>query len=173
MNKLIVVVLTLCMLFGFAHAEETTEYSWANYEDTFEKSDIEAAFFTVEDLGVKMLIPTALQSWDLTQEEIDHGFIFYFADDKEEIYVGMTYVNFDTLENYQNVLKMVESISDIRQITINGIPAISYLVQSNDSMSIAFVNDAGKMLEVTVRPLSEEGMKEDWNMVISSIQLVK
>jgi hypothetical protein len=40
-------------------------------------------------------------------------------------------------------------------------------------MSIAFVNDAGKLLEVTVRPLSQEGAEEVWDMVISSIQLVK
>lgn len=173
MKKLIAAVLTLCLLFSFAHAEETAEYNWADYEDIFENSDIEAAFLTFEDLGIKLLIPTALPSWELTQEEIDHGMIFYHADDNEEVYIGMTYVHFDTLESYHDKLKTVESVSDIRQIVINGIPAIAYQVQSNDSMSVAFLNAAGKMFEVTVRPLSEEGMKEDWDMVISSIQLVK
>lgn len=57
--------------------------------------------------------------------------------------------------------------------TINGIPAVIYQVKSNDSMSIDFINDAGKLLEVTVRPLSQEGAEEAWNMVISSIQLIK
>ena len=173
MKKLIVVLLAFCMLFGFAHAEETTEYSWANYEEGFEKSGIEAEFVTFDDVGVKILIPKALPKWDLTEEDINHGFIFYYADEKEETYVGMTYVPFDTLEAYHNEVKGVEPISDIREVTINGVPAISYQVKSNDSMSLAFVNDAGKLLEVTVRPLSQEYAKETWDMIISSIQLVK
>lgn len=173
MKKLVVAVLTLCMLFGFAHAEETTEYNWADYEEIFEKSGVEAEFVTFEDVGIRILIPTELPKFDLSEEEINHGLIFYYADKKEESYIGMTYVNFDTLENYTNVLKTVEPISDIRQTAINGIPAVAYKVQSNDSMSIAFVNDAGKMLEVSVRPLSEEGAEEVWKMIISSIQPVR
>lgn len=174
MKKLIAVMLTLCMLFGFALAEETTEYNWANYEEIYEKSEVtEAEFVTFEDIGIKILIPTVLPKWDLSEEEINQGLIFYYADEKEETYVGMTYVNFDTLENYTNVLKTVEPISDIRQVSINGIPAIAYNVQSNDSMSIAFINDAGKMLEVTVRPVSQEDALKAWDMVISSIQLIK
>ena len=174
MKKLIAVVLTLCMLFGFALAEETTEYNWANYEEIYEKSEVtEAEFVTFEDIGIKILIPTVLPKWDLSEENINQGFIFYYADEKEETYVGMTHVNFDTLENYTNVLKTVEPISDIRQVSINGIPAIAYHVQSNDSMSIAFINDVGKMLEVTVRPVSQEDALKAWDMVISSIQLIK
>ncbi len=174
MKKLIAVMLTLCMLFGFALAEETTEYNWANYEEIYEKSEgTEAEFVTFEDIGIKILIPTVLPKWDLSEEEINQGLIFYYADEKEETYVGMTYVNFDTLENYTNVLKTVEPISDIRQVSINGIPAIAYNVQSNDSMSIAFINDAGKMLEVTVHPVSQEDALKAWDMVISSIQLIK
>lgn len=173
MKKLVAVLLVLFMLFGFAQAEETAEYSWSNYEEAFEKSGVEAEFVTFEDVGVKILIPKALPKWELSAEEIDHGFIFYYADEKEETYVGMTYVPFETLEDYHNEIKGVEPISDIRQVTINGIPAVTYQVKSNDSMSIAFVNDAGKLLEVTVRPLSQEGAEEVWDMVISSIQLVK
>ena len=173
-KKLIAVVLMLCMLFGFALAEETTEYNWADYEKMFENSEVtEAEFVTFEDIGIRILIPTVLPKWDLSEEEINQGFIFYYADEKEETYIGMTYVNFDTLENYTNVLKTVEPVSDIRQVSINGIPAIAYHVQSNDSMSIAFVNDAGKMLEVTVHPVSQEDAVKAWDMVISSIQPVR
>ncbi len=42
-KKLIAVLLTLCMLLSLALAEGTTEYSWTNYEDTYQIAILEMA----------------------------------------------------------------------------------------------------------------------------------
>ena len=107
---------------------------------------------------------------ELTQEDVDKGFIAHFLDEDQTAQVSVMYVDVDgtTLEEYEKMLPDY-GVSDIEELVINDIPALSYTVEETDSVTIAFETEGGYILEITMAPKSAEGADIAWYIVASSI----
>ena len=165
MKKLVVLIMTLCLLCSVAFADELT---WAAVEES--ASQIAGEFKTFDEISVKIWIPEVLQAVELSDEDREAGYIGYFAND--DAAVAVMYVNMEgmSLEDYEAQLKEVEGVSDIEAGTVNGLPALSYAIKEKDTGVLAFTTEMGYILEVSCAPVSDEGFLQTAAIIMSSIQ---
>ncbi|MBR7173110.1 MAG: hypothetical protein IKD50_01610 [Clostridia bacterium] len=173
MKKLIAILISLCLMLAAAGAfAETaiTEMSWETVEPLLETYGLEGNFETFDEVAVQIWIPSSMTRSELTQEDVDKGFIAHFLDEDQTAQVSVVYVDVDgtTLEEYEKMLPDY-GVSDIEELVINDIPALSYTVEETDSVTIAFETEGGYILEITMAPKSAEGADIAWYIVASSI----
>ena len=165
MKKLVVLIMTLCLLCSVAFADELT---WSAVEES--ASQIAGEFKTFDEISVKIWIPEVLQAVELSDEDREAGYIGYFAND--DAAVAVMYVNMEgmSLEEYEAQLKEMEDVSDIEAGTVNGLPALSYAIKEKDTGVLAFTTEMGYILEVSCAPVSDEGFLQTAAIIMSSIQ---
>ena len=173
MKKLIVILISLCLMLAAAGAfaeTATTEMSWETVEPLLETYGLEGDFETFDEVAIQIWIPSSMTRSELTQEDVDKGFIAHFLDEDQTAQVSVVYVDVDgtTLEEYEKMLPDY-GVSDIEELVINDIPALSYTVEETDSVTIAFETEGGYILEITMAPKSAEGADIAWYIVASSI----
>ena len=173
MKKLIAILISLCLMLAAAGAfaeTATTEMSWETVEPLLETYGLEGDFETFDEVAIQIWIPSSMTRSELTQEDVDKGFIAHFLDEDQTAQVSVVYVDVDgtTLEEYEKVLPDY-GVSDIEELVINDIPALSYTVEETDSVTIAFETEGGYILEITMAPKSAEGADIAWYIVASSI----
>lgn len=173
MKKLIAILISLCLMLAAAGAfaeTATTEMSWETVEPLLETYGLEGDFETFDEVAVQIWIPSSMTRSELTQEDVDKGFIAHFLDEDQTAQVSVVYVDVDgtTLEEYEKMLPDY-GVSDIEELVINDIPALSYTVEETDSVTIAFETEGGYILEITMAPKSAEGADIAWYIVASSI----
>ena len=173
MKKLIAILISLCLMLAAAGAfaeTATTEMSWETVEPLLETYGLKGDFETFDDVALQIWIPSSMTRLELTQEDVDKGFIAHFLDEDQTAQVSVVYVDVDgtTLEEYEKMLPDY-GVSDIEELVINDIPALSYTVEETDSVTIAFETEGGYILEITMAPKSAEGADIAWYIVASSI----
>ncbi|MBR2601757.1 MAG: hypothetical protein IKE08_03580 [Clostridia bacterium] len=173
MKKLIAILISLCLMLAAAGAfaeTATTEMSWETVEPLLETYGLEGDFETIDEVAIQIWIPSSMTRSELTQEDVDKGFIAHFLDEDQTAQVSVVYVDVDgtTLEEYEKMLPDY-GVSDIEELVINDIPALSYTVEETDSVTIAFETEGGYILEITMAPKSAEGADIAWYIVASSI----
>ena len=173
MKKLIAILISLCLMLASAGAfaeTATTEMSWETVEPLLETYGLEGDFETFDEVAIQIWIPSSMTRSELTQEDVDKGFIAHFLDEDQTAQVSVVYVDVDgtTLEEYEKMLPDY-GVSDIEELVINDIPALSYTVEETDSVTIAFETEGGYILEITMAPKSAEGADIAWYIVASSI----
>ena len=173
MKKLIAILISLCLMLSAAGAfaeTATTEMSWETVEPLLETYGLEGDFETFDEVAIQIWIPSSMTRSELTQEDVDKGFIAHFLDEDQTAQVSVVYVDVDgtTLEEYEKMLPDY-GVSDIEELVINDIPALSYTVEETDSVTIAFETEGGYILEITMAPKSAEGADIAWYIVASSI----
>ena len=106
MKKIIAILMALCLLTGFAMAEDI---NWSDVEATVADSGIEGDFFSIGDIGVKMFIPSVFQEVELSEDDVAEGYICYLTTEDEAGTVAVTYadVNGMSLEDYAGYLPEV------------------------------------------------------------------
>ena len=173
MKKLIAILISLCLMLAAAGAfaeTATTEMSWETVEPLLETYGLEGDFETFDEVAIQIWIPSSMTRSELTQEDVDKGFIAHFLDEDQTAQVSVVYVDVDgtTLEEYEKMLPDY-GVSDIEELVINDIPALSYTVEETDSVTIAFETEGGYILEITMAPKSAEGADIAWYIIASSI----
>ena len=173
MKKLIAILISLCLMLAAAGAfaeTATPEMSWETVEPLLETYGLEGDFETFDEVAIQIWIPSSMTRSELTQEDVDKGFIAHFLDEDQTAQVSVVYVDVDgtTLEEYEKMLPDY-GVSDIEELVINDIPALSYTVEETDSVTIAFETEGGYILEITMAPKSAEGADIAWYIVASSI----
>ena len=173
MKKLFAIMMALCLLVsGTALAEAAEEVNWSDVAEVIEASGVNGDFHTFDEIAVKIWIPEGMNAVELTQEDIDKGFIGYFAPEDQSASLSVVYVDTDgmTLEEYGENLANMEGVTEIEFGTVNGLPCVTYEIPEQSSMSIAFTTEAGYVLEVTCWPLGDENAMLVWGAVTASIQ---
>ena len=174
MKKFLCVVMALCLMLSATAvlAEEAPALNWEDFEPIMEASGVTGEFVTFDEVAVKIWIPEGMNAAELTQEDIDKGFIGYFAPEDQSASLSVVYVNTDgmTLEEYGEALAAQEGVTEIEFGTVNGLPCVTYEIPEQSSVSIAFTTEAGYILEVTCTPLSVENAELVWGAVVASIQ---
>ena len=165
MKKLVVLILALCMLCSAAFA---ADLNWSDVEEA--ASQIAGEFKTFDEISVKIWIPDTLQAVELSDDDRENGYIGYFADENSAVAVQYVDMNGMSLEEYEAALKDDADVSELEFGTVNGLPALSYMLKENDTACIAFTTEMGYILEVACAPMSDEGFAGVVALVISSIQ---
>ena len=60
--------------------------------------------------------------------------------------------------------------TEVEDVTVNGLPAVTYVLEESDTACIAFTTEAGYVLEVAGSPKSDEGFAAILSFVMASIQ---
>ena len=173
MKKIFALILALALALAAmsAFAETAvTELNWENCEPLLTEYELEGDFVTLDEIAVKIWIPISMSRIELTQEDKDKGFIAYFLDDDQTSQISVVYVDVKgmTLDEYAAALPEYGA-TEIESVLINGLPAISYVMEETDSVSITFATEAGYVLELTMAPKSAEYADIAWTIVASSI----
>ena len=105
MKKLIAILISLCLMLAAAGAfaeTATTEMSWETVEPLLETYGLEGDFETFDEVAVQIWIPSSMTRLELTQEDVDKGFIAHFLDEDQTAQVSVVYVDVDgtTLEAF-------------------------------------------------------------------------
>ena len=161
-----VCLLSTCML---AHADVV---NWADIEPHLEELGMEGEFYTLRAVNVMLWVPSDLQPVEELPEDVlerDVTAIFINENGDKGINVVYTDIGSNTLEDYAEALAK-EDAENIAMDTINGLNAVEYYLPSNETYSVAFVSDTGKLLEFTMSPFSPEDTNVEWATVIASIQ---
>ena len=175
-NYVFVVLAVLLLTFSAVFAQETETVQEINWEDiapALEESGLEGEFCAVSDFGIAMWVPVQLHEVELTEEDVENGYISYLTTDDEDVAVAIICADGEgmTLEDYMAYLESTEDVSDVEYGLVNGIEAVSYDYDGN--MNMAFITDAGYILEFTFGPMSDEGFATVASIMAASIQTVE
>ena len=157
MKKLISVLLLACMLVMpfAAMAEADVDVKIVNWED-FEAitEQVEGEFVSSEAWGVKFWMPSYFNELEVNEDMANQGVINFYATEDGAYMIGVAEQSFDNLDAYLEN----EGAANIEYILINGIAALSYDVESENSTYVLFVNeDATYGLSFGFQPISDEG----------------
>ena len=182
MKKRIALVLAAMMAVGsmgmVSFAEETeapvVELNWEDVEPIVEASGAEGDFVTFDEVAVKMWLPMVLDEIDLTEEDKEEGYIGYYEageDAESEAAVSVVYVDLGGMELSEYAEKVAEEdgVSDVEMAVENGLSCVTYELKDQDSGVIAFMTEAGYVLEVTCTPISTEEAQTMLAFIASSI----
>lgn len=170
MKKLFAILMALCLMLSCAALAEATELNWADFEGGLADLGLAGEFVTFDEIAVKIWIPESMQAVELTDEDVENGYIGYFSDDEASLGIVYADVNGMSIEDYAATVAGIEGVTEVEQVVVNGLPAISYQMPENDTLNVAFATEAGYVLEVTMYPVSAEGAELAWSIVTASIQ---
>ena len=150
MKKIVSFILAAAMLMLCAVSAFATEINWDDLKDQAAET---------------------IAATELTDDDRDQGYIGYFMSEDESCAISVMYVDMDgmELEEYKAQLEEVGA-TDIEDVVVNGLPAVSYMLKETDTACISFVTEAGYILEVAGAPISDEGFAAIVTMVMASIQ---
>lgn len=151
---------------------EIVEVTWDELETAAKEMGMEGEFVEFEAIPVKFLLPSVFLPVELTDEDVEAGFIGYYttADESATIGVQLVETELKTIEEYADALAEME-VKDAEFVKINGKLALTYTNPDNEEVSVvAFVEEDGRILEFAFSPISDEGFAEVAKVVAGSIQ---
>ena len=171
MKKIASFILAVTMLVVCAASAFATEVNWDKFQEEAAETVAKGDFVSFDEISVKMWVPTVLTAVELSEEEQEEGYIAYFMTEDESAAISVMYVDVDgmELEEYKAELEEVGA-TDIEDVVVNGLPAVTYTLEEDDTACIAFTTEAGYILEVAAAPVSDEGFAASITMVMASIQ---
>ena len=115
MKKIVCVLMALCLMLAATAAMAEATLNWSDFEPILSESGVNGEFVTFDQVAVKIWIPEGMNAAELTQEDIDKGFIGYFAPEDQSASLSVVYVNTDgmTLEEYGEALAAQEGVTEI------------------------------------------------------------
>jgi hypothetical protein len=179
MKKIMLVVLAVLMLtFAAVSAQETetvVKLNWEDFAEVAVELDSDAQFFYVGDTGLAMWIPTAFHDVELTQEDVDAGMVAFLATEDADAFVTIMFMDlkgstFDDV--YANILAD-STYTEVDKGVVNGLPAITYVYEEGDTMTLALINDEGGVLQFMFSPKSNEGFALVASIMMASIQIAE
>ena len=98
-------------------------------------------------------------------------YIGYYQPEDGSAAIAVMYVDADgmTLDEYKE--KLTEAAAtEMEDFVINGMEAVSYVLEESDTACVSFVTEAGYIFEVSGSPKSDENFAALLSMVMASIQ---
>ena len=182
MKKLAAIILSLAMLLcaGAAFATEADgtaeqtgaiEINWADIEAQGAETIAQGEFVNFDEIAVKMWMPTALAAVELTDDDKAQGYIGYYQPEDGSAAIAVMYVDANgmTLAEYKDQLTQIGA-TDIEDVVINGMEAVSYVLEESNVACVSFTTDAGYIFEVSGAPQSDESFAALLSIVMASIQ---
>ena len=182
MKKLFALILAALMVLGctaVASAEQaqTLELNWEDFEAEIEGSEeMKAAwsgdFVTMEEIALKLYIPSSFEQAELTDEDREDGYIAYFTMDEDKG-IGIQYVDMSGMSLEEYAQRLTEEYGyECMNAVVNGLPALAYSFTENDRETsvLAFSTEMGYILEIAFAPVNDEGFGAVATVLMASVQ---
>lgn len=176
MKKLVAIILTLAMVLcaGACLAEEeaeTFEINWADLQEQGAETIAQGDFVTFDEIALKMWVPNVMPAIELTDDDKAQGYIGYYQTEDGTAAISAMYVDIGgmTLEEYKEQA-IQAGATDVEDLVVNGVPAVSYAMADTDTGCISFVTEAGYVFEVSGSPVSDGDFATTLSIVMASIQ---
>lgn len=177
MKKIFVVLLALCLFVIPVMAQtqdNPEEINWADLEESFAETGYNYDFWDIPRLGITMMIPGGLNQTELSQENIDDGFVEIFATDDFSIAVLLSLrdLGCETLDELEDlVAENIENAQILGYYRINGLNALMFLNPGNEDLTVAIPTDApGNFIQVSIKPITNEEINKLSGFIFGSIQ---
>ncbi len=181
MKKLLAFLLTFALLAPAAFAsadlaeetDDTYNYNWEDFAETIAEAGIDGDFYQIpiSDVTMAIWVPDLFEPIELAQEYIDQNFISAFGTSGNAATIAVQRLSLTmSLEDFAALLPDYGA-SNVTNLVINGMPAVGYTQEKNDSMTVSFMPEPECLVEYTFWPLSDENLETIWECVIASIQL--
>ncbi len=152
----------------------TTDITWDAVTSQEGSEELIGAgrFVQFDGVDCQMWIPNLMQPEELTEEDIQKGYIGYYTTEDKESVAAIMYIDTGgmTLEDYKAFLADDDEVSGITDITVNGLPGVMYDMTGKDATCVSFTTDSGYVLEFTFAPMSNDGYSAITTCMIASIQ---
>ena len=152
--------------------EEYPELNWEDYEEDVEELEAGMDFASLDDVAMKIWIPSILSEVELDEEDIDDGVIAQYAEDGGDAQLAVLYLEGDedlTLEDLEETLTE-NDVTDIEHFVVNGMEALDYVDEEADALYVIFLTDEGDIVEFVFYPASDEGFYSIAQFMTASIQ---
>ncbi len=171
MKKLIALVMMLCLLCTAAVAEENVA-NWEDYAALLEEMGLTGDFVVLEQLGLKIWLPSGLNAVEVPEEHAAAGRLALFMDDAQSAYLAVDALNVPgmTLDQYFENSKAAEGVSDVEMITVNGLNAVTYKSEASDFWSASLVDTNSNIINFVMGPASADGADIVFQIVMASLQ---
>ena len=176
MKKLLVVVLAVMLLtFATVSAQETqtvAEVNWNDVASYAEAVDPNGKFFLVADTGLKMWVPSWMESVELAEADMAEGMIVFLVSNDGNTFAVVNYLDLEgaTLEDGYEGLLELSNYKDVEMGVINGLKALSYTAVEEDMIGLSFVDTDGYMIQFLFYPASDEAFAQVAALMGASIQ---
>lgn len=156
---------------GTTEQTGTIEINWADLEEQGAAIIAQGEFVNFDEIAVKMWMPNVLTAVELTDDFKAQGCIgnYQTADGSTAIAVVYLDAGGMTLDEYKERLTGVGA-TEIEDVVINGMEAVSYVLEETDVACVSFATDAGYIFEVSGAPQSDESFAALLSIVMASIQ---
>ena len=169
--------MVLAMLFALsvsaAAAPATTAenaLTWEDFEADVKAAGIDADFVQIGDLNLMMWLPSVFSEAELTEEDIQNGYVSYLVTDDESAVIAIMRKDLGmSLEEWEQELPDY-GVTDAEMGIVNGFQALMYSVPEDDTMCLDFETESGEVLEFTFYPMSDEGYQAVAAIIMASIQ---
>ena len=143
---------------------------WENYESSVAEIDPNGRFVNFDEVDVKVWVTSLLEQTELTDELRETGYIGWFEDANQEVFMGVTYINYEgsSLEDYADLIASMDGYSEAEYCLLNGLAAITY--QDDETVYVSIPTDTGYILEFAFGPTSDEGFYSLAQLMTASIQ---
>lgn len=147
---------------------------WSTVEEFAAMVDEDADFYQIGDYDLAMWIPSPLGETELTDEDIENGYIAYLMTDDGEDGVSVTVTPAEgvTLKELKEFYEE-EGIEGVELGLINGIPVLTYTYDETDSMNALFMSDDDEFMQVSCWPASDDNFSTVATLIMSSIQVIE
>ena len=171
MKKALALILSLMIVAAAAMAfAEEKILNWSEMEESAAQAGGE--FQSFDAAGLKVWIPASVREVELTDENRETGYVGYYAAENDSLIVAVVYLKIEitTREDYIKALEGIDEVSNITNITVNGIPAVLYDLEAEQTSTVSVIRENGNVFEITVFPTSDDDSRAAARMIFSSIQ---
>ncbi len=176
MKTIYVVLLALCLfvLPVMAQTQDNPQViSWADLEESFAETGYNYDFWNIPRLGISMMIPAGLEQTELSQENIDNGFVEIFATEDQSVAVLLSLrdLGCETLADVEQlVVENIENAQILGYYRINGLDALMFLNPANEDLTVAIgMTDPGYYIQASIKPITNEEINKLSGFIFGSI----
>ena len=145
--------------------------SWTTYEEAAAKVDPNAQIVDISETGLSMWLPSAFVDNELTEEDVEEGYVAYLTTEDESASVAVyTWGENETIESIMKYYAEEKGDDVAQAVIINGIKAVIAGDEEKDLMLVDFTMDNGKSLEFSFWPASDANFAQIAYLMMASIQ---
>ena len=172
MKKILALVTMLCLLCCAAMAEDTSTMNWSDIEPQLPDMGLTGEFAVLEQLGLKIWLPTGLNAAEVSEEDAAAGRLALFMADDQSAYLAVDAVNVEgmTLDQLFENAKANAALTDTEMITVNGLNAVIYQSTEGNFWSASLVDTNCNVINFVMGPASEEGSQMVFSIIMASLQ---
>ena len=153
------------------------EFVWNDLmQESFAANGYSGTFYTIDALGMEMLVPDGLEKRQPTEEESKTDTVLVFANEEEnqkiELVLGPV-GECQTLEDVKEFMAETYPEISVNETIINGLDTLVFGSEATDSMTVLIGAGEAGFLRVICRPVVDPEMNQLYSYVAASIMPIE